>query len=437
MTDTIVAQSGGLSPDTIIALSSGRPPAAIAVLRISGPDAFAAAAALAGTLPAPRQAALRALRDADGALLDRALVLAFSGPRSATGEDLVELHCHGGRAVTAAVEAALLAQPGMRAAEPGEFTRRALANGRIDLAQAEGLADLLEAETEDQRRAALAASEGRVSQAVRGWLATMTDLAARVEATIDYAEEGDLGSEELLFAGVRADAARLRDEILTVLAAPPVERVRDGIRVVIGGPPNAGKSTLLNLLAQREAAIVSPHAGTTRDRVEVAVQRYGIAYLLIDTAGLTDALDPVERIGVSRAMDAITTADLPLWLGDDAPPRGDALWVHTRADLPARAEVPPGRTLATRHDDAASVEHLWREIDRQARALLPLATDLPFRASQRHACAEAANDLRLVDDQVLAAEQLRRGATSLGSILGISVTEAMLDALFTRFCLGK
>ena len=240
--------------NTIVALSSGRPPAAIAVVRVSGPGAFVAVTALAGQLPPARRASLRALRDGGGALLDRALVLIFPGPGSATGEDLVELHCHGGRAVTAAVIAALTACTDVREAEPGEFTRRALVNGRIDLAQAEGLADLLEAETQAQRRAALAASEGRVSSAVRGWMATLADLSARVEATLDHAEEGDVGEEAALIAGVHADARTLRDAMLAALAAPPVERVREGVRVVIGGPPNAGKSTLLNLLSGREAA---------------------------------------------------------------------------------------------------------------------------------------------------------------------------------------
>ena len=217
--------------DTIVALSSGRPPAAIAVLRVSGPAAFAAATALAGALPRPRLASLRPLRDGAGALLDRALVLVFPGPHSATGEDLVELHCHGGVAVTVAVQTALFAL-GVRLAEPGEFTRRALLNGRLDLAQAEGLADLLEAETEDQRRAALAASEGLVSRAVRGWMSRLADLSARVEAVLDFAEEDDVGIEALTIGGVRADAVSLRREIDTVLARPPVERMRDGVRVV-------------------------------------------------------------------------------------------------------------------------------------------------------------------------------------------------------------
>lgn len=423
--------------DTIVALSSGRPPAAIAVLRVSGPAAMAAAGCLAGRLPLPRRTGLRALRDGEGALLDRALVLVFPGPGSATGEDLVELHCHGGRAVVSAVERALLACPGVRLAEPGEFTRRALANGRIDLAEAEGLADLLEAETEAQRRAALAASEGQVSRAVRGWLDRVLAIAARVEAMLDFAEEGDVGAEAELLRGARDEAAALRDEIEQVLARPPVERLRDGVRVVIGGPPNGGKSTLLNLLAARDAAIVSPQSGTTRDRVEVPVQREGASYLLTDTAGLNDAADPVERIGVARATEAIAAADLLLWLGDDPPPRADAMWVHARADLPGRERMPAGRQVAVRQDWPASIEALWAVIADRSGRLLPSSDDLPLKRRQRDACASAAAALTLDADPLIAAEQLRLAGKALGAVLGRDATEGMFDALFSRFCLGK
>lgn len=425
--------------DTIVALSSGRPPAAIAVLRVSGPKALVVAEALSGTgkLPSPRQASLRPLRDRTGALLDRALVIAFPGPNSATGEDLVEIHCHGGRAVVAAVTAAMMETGNAREAEPGEFTRRALANGRIDLAQAEGLADLLEAETEGQRRAALLASEGRISSAIHGWLATIADLSARVEATLDYAEEGDVGIEAALIASVRDDAAALRQTLLSVLAAPPVERLRDGIRVVIGGPPNSGKSTLLNLLSERDAAIVSPHAGTTRDRIEAPVRRGDLAYLLIDTAGLADATDPVERIGVGRAEEAIAAADLLLWLAETPPPRDDALWIHARSDLPGRAELPAPRDISISQFDAASIDALWASIDARTRALLPSPDDLPLKARQRAVCANVAQELELERDSLIAAEQLRTAARSLGTVLGVDATEATLEALFSRFCLGK
>lgn len=423
--------------NTIVALSSGRPPAAIAVLRVSGPDAFAAVEALAGALPAPRRASLRALRDDAGALLDRALVLVFPGPASATGEDLVELHCHGGRAIVTAIEAALIASAEVRRAEPGEFTRRALTNGRIDLAQAEGLADLLEAETEGQRRAALAASEGKLSEVIHGWLARLAMLSAQVEATLDHAEEGDVEAEAILLDRTRAEAVALQQEIEHTLAAPPVERLRDGIRVVIGGPPNSGKSTLLNLMADRQAAIVSPNAGTTRDRIEAPVVRAGIAYLLSDTAGLTDAIDPVERIGVARAEEAIAAADILLWLGDDAPPREDALWLHSRADSAGREALPYGRLLALSELDPVSIEETWRAVERRAVTLLPTSRDLPLKEAQRRACAAAAGELSLSEDPLIAGEQLRLATRSLAAILGIDATEAMLTALFSRFCLGK
>ncbi len=398
---------------------------------------MAAAGRLAGRLPAPRCAGLRTLRDEEGAVLDRALVLVFPGPASATGEDLIELQCHGGRAVVDAVERALLGIAGVRRAEPGEFTRRALLNGRIDLTEAEGLADLLEAETEGQRRAALMASEGQVGRAIRGWLDRVLAIAARVEASLDFAEEDDVAAEADLMRRARDEAAVLRTEIERVLVAPPVERVRDGVRVVIAGPPNSGKSTLLNLMTAREAAIVSPYSGTTRDRVEAPVQRDGVAYLLTDTAGLTDALDPVERIGVLRAAEAMASAELVLWLGDDAPPRHDAIWVHARADVAGREALSIGRHMSIRQDRPETVEGLWSVLVERAAALLPAADMLPLKRRQREACALAAAQLALDRDPLIAAEQLRTAAKALGSVLGIDATEATLDALFSRFCLGK
>lgn len=422
---------------TIVALSTGPGPAAIAVVRLSGPVAFAAATALVGPLPAPRRASLRLARDADGGLLDRMLVIAFPAGSSATGEELVELHCHGGRATVDAVIRAVLRHGHVRRAEPGEFTRQALSNGRIDLAQAEGLADLLAAETEGQRRVALIASEGRVSQQIRQWLAGIAALSAQVEAILDFGDEDDVMREEALVARTVADAAALRGEMMTVLDAPAVERVRDGLRVVIAGPPNAGKSTLLNLLSQSDAAIVSSIAGTTRDRIETPVQRGGIAYRLIDTAGLTRSDDPIEQIGVERAEAAIAGADVLLWLGDDPPPREDALWIHAQADRPDRAEMPEGRSIATRHDRAQTIDKLWDAIGGRARKLVPHASDLPLAMRQRDSCSDAAGQLALSDDPVLAGEQLRLASQALGGVIGVNATDQMLDTLFTRFCLGK
>jgi tRNA modification GTPase len=423
---------------TIFAVSSGRPPAGIAVIRISGPQATAAATALAGRLPSPRQASLRGLRDADGALLDRALVIVFSAPTTATGEDVVELHCHGGRAVTQAIEVALGRQPGCRPAEPGEFTRRALLNGRIDLAEAEGLADLLEAETEAQRVAALAAAEGRISRQIGDWLMEVAQLSARIEAELDHADEDDVAADDGNIPMIRAEARTLGQAIGAVAAAPAVERLHDGIRVVIGGPPNAGKSTLLNLLAEREAAIVSPIAGTTRDKIEAGVRRRGIAYNMVDTAGLTDTDDVVEAIGVERATSAIGGADILVWLADEPPPRDDGLWVHARADVAGRETLPAGRMTAIRQDRPETVERLWELIEDRAETLLPRADALPLRERHRSCCRLAATALvTMPADPLLVGEHLREARKNLAAVIGVDATELMLDTLFSRFCLGK
>ncbi|WP_230481609.1 tRNA uridine-5-carboxymethylaminomethyl(34) synthesis GTPase MnmE [Sphingomonas sp. Leaf21] len=426
--------------DTIFAVSSGQPPAAIAVIRVSGPGAFAAVERLAGRLPEPRRAGLRALRDGEGALLDSALVLCFPGPATATGEDLAELHCHGGRAVVAAVEAALAMYPAVRRAEPGEFTRRALLNGRIDLAEAEGLADLLEAQTERQRRAAIAAVEGRVSQQVRGWMDRLATLSAMVEAMLDFAEEDDVPLDGAALAPVteamRTLAATMRDAV----DRPPVDRLHDGIRVVLAGPPNSGKSTLLNLLVERDAAIVSPIAGTTRDRIEASVLRGGLAYVLTDTAGLAeDTDDVIEAIGVARAQEAMRQADILLWMADTPPPRADAIWLHSRADLPGREQLPEGRRLAVCRDDASSIAALWDVIAATAAGLLPLEDSIGFKRHQQAQCRRAADALGRAhsDDILLIAEELRIARQALAELLGVSATETMLDALFGRFCLGK
>ncbi len=422
---------------TIFALSSGAAPAGIGVIRVSGPNAMTAVAALAGPLPPPREARVRALRDTGGALLDRALVLVFPGPATATGEDLVELHCHGGRAVIAAVLRALGEQPGLRPAVGGEFTRRALANGRIDLAEAAGLADLLSADTERQRVAALAAAEGVVSQRVRGWLDRLAMLSAMVEAQLDFADEDDVDDDAAAMAAVVEGQRALATELAAVLANPPVERLRDGISVVLAGPPNAGKSTLINLLSQRELAIVSPIAGTTRDRIEATVVRDGLVYVLTDTAGLTESDDPVEQIGVTRAENAMVAADVLLWLGDTPPPRDDAIWLHARADVPGRVAAEETQA-AVSQDDAASIEAVWRLIAARGEAMVPRGDVLAFCESERAACRDALDAIRQPDgDPLVIAEQLRLARRALATILGIDATETMLDALFGRFCIGK
>jgi len=429
--------------DTIFALSSGALPAGIAVIRISGPEAFAAVARLAGGVPPARRASLRTLRR-DGEALDRALVLVFPGPATATGEDLAELHLHGGRAVVRAVEAALAAIPGLRGAEPGEFTRRALINGRIDLTEAEGLGDLLAAETEMQRRTALRTAEGGVRARIDDWAARAVRLSALVEAMLDHADEDDVAGEGDVLATVQRDAAALAAEIEAVTAQPPVERIRDGIRIVLAGQPNAGKSTLLNALAGREAAIVSPLAGTTRDRIEVPVMRDGIAYLLTDTAGLHAApADIVEEIGIARARSAIESADLVLWL-DDAPLPVELadvphLLIHARADAPGREAVATDR-LCVSAETGQGVEALWNAIAELSAALLPPLDSVALNIRQRALAEQAAIALRAAAAQhelLLAAEELRAALRAFHRITGAADVEAMLDALFGRFCIGK
>lgn len=424
--------------DTIFAVSSGAPPAAIAVLRISGPAAFAAGAALAGPMPKARNAALRVLRDSAGSVLDRALVLAFPGPNSATGEDIVELHVHGGRAVIRAIEAALADQPGLRAAEPGEFTRRALLSGRIDLTEAEGLGDLLSAETETQRRAAVMLADGSLRRLAEGWTARVVSLAAAVEAAIDFSDEDDVPPAHI--AAIAAGARDVAGEMTAMLATPPVERLRDGLRVVIAGPPNSGKSTLLNAMAGREAAIVSPISGTTRDRIEVPIARDGVAYVFTDTAGLADASDdPIERIGIERAGEAISGADILLWLGDDAAPDG-AIWVYPRADLAERAGAGDDRDVAISAKNGTGLAALWSMIAARAATLLPPADAVALNQRQRQLIDESRTWLIRVaeeTDTLLVAEQLRVAMRSLHQLTGRSDVEAMLDALFSRFCIGK
>jgi tRNA modification GTPase len=306
--------------ETIYALSSGRPPVAIAVIRISGPRAGAALQALTGKLPSPRQAAFARVRDpASSALIDEALALWFPGPRSETGEDIAELQLHGGRAVIAAVLAALSRVEGLRPAEAGEFTRRAFENGKLDLTAVEGLADLVAAETEGQRRQALRQLQGALRVPAEAWREKLIKALALVEARIDFSDEADV--PENLLAPALAMAGSLADEIAGALAdGQRGERLREGLVVAIAGPPNAGKSTLLNRLAKREAAIVSPYAGTTRDVIEVHLDLGGWPVTLLDTAGIRETEDPVELEGVKRARARAETADLVLWMVEAGSP---------------------------------------------------------------------------------------------------------------------
>jgi len=304
------------SPDqTIFALSSGRAPSAIAIIRVSGPQTRLAVERLCGKLPAPRLAQFTTLRDLEGSALDESVTLWFPAPHSATGEDVAEFHVHGGRAVIAAMFDALSAIDGLRPAEPGEFTRRAFENGKLDLTEAEGLDDLIHADTDRQRRQALRHLKGLLGAKAESWRQQIIEASALIEAGIDFSDEGDV-SAELVAPALRKIAA-LKSEIEETLAASAQsERLREGLTVAIAGPPNAGKSTLLNRLARREAAIVSPHAGTTRDVIEVHLDLDGYPVTLIDTAGVRDTHDPVEQEGVRRARDRARTSDLVLWLVD-------------------------------------------------------------------------------------------------------------------------
>ena len=422
--------------DTIFALSSGRPPAAVAIIRTSGPDAFAAAEALAGRLPLAREVLLRTLRDpASGDVIDRALVVRFVAPHSATGEDIVEYQCHGGRAVVDRLLSALSARPGLRLAEPGEFTRRALRNGRIDLTEAEALADLVEAETELQRRAAIA--RGGMHARIEEWRQRLVELSARAEAAIDYVGDED---ETAADAEALADAARrLAGEWDEWLARPRVEPLRDGVRVVVAGPVNAGKSSLINAMSESERVIVTAIPGTTRDVVEVPVAIGGLPVVLVDTAGLRDSADPVEQIGVARAGDEVAGADVLLWLGEpgEAPDHPRLLLVHARADLAGRGTAPLG-SLAVSAVSGAGLEQLLNQIGRLATEVLPEPGRVALNRRQAAELMSAHDDLcHASNDLVLLAEALRQASHAFDRLTGRSGIDDMLDALFARFCLGK
>src|SRR5437588_2263011 len=348
---------------TIFALSSGRPPAAIAVVRVSGPQARAALEALC-KLPQPRRAALRRLRDSSGAVLDEALVLWLPGPNTETGEDMAELHLHGGRAVVAAVLHALGRLPGLRAAEAGEFTRRAFANGRLDLTAVEGLADLVFAETEAQRAQAMRQYQGLLGERAESWRQRLIGALALIEAQIDFSDEADV-PEDLIGPALHAARELLEEIEETLCDAHRGERLREGVVVAIAGPPNAGKSSLLNRLARREAAIVSPYAGTTRDVIEVHLDLGGYPVTLLDTAGVRESEDPVEREGVRRARARAEAADLVLWVQDAVEASGKnknevkKQWiVHNKIDLDLKQPADSARSFEVSALTGAGVDRL-------------------------------------------------------------------------------
>lgn len=394
---------------------------------------------LAGRLPDARVASLAALRDpGTGELLDRALVLTFPGPASATGENLVEYQCHGGRAIIDRLLAVIVAQPGCRAAEPGEFTRRALGNGRIDLTEAEGLADLLEAETESQRRAALLMAEGGLSAQVETWRHRLVQLSAQAEAAIDYVDDEDETAQDA--AQLAGDAGILAGEIAAWLERPRAERLKDGIRVVLAGPPNAGKSSLINALVGFDRAIVTDIAGTTRDSIDVPVSVGGIPFVLVDTAGLRDTTDVIEKAGIDRSRSEVRNADIILWMGDPAASPDDprVLRIHPQCDRPDRRVVPMG-SLGVSATEGTNLSQLWELLVTKARALLPAEGEIALNRRQAAALTDVVRALESASssDIVVTAHALRASADSLGRLTGRIGVEDMLDELFGRFCLGK
>jgi tRNA modification GTPase len=423
--------------NTIFALSSGPPPAAISVVRISGDGAGVALSALAGALPRPRQASLRRLRNANGDMLDQALVLWFPGPATATGEDLAELHLHGGRAVVAAVERALAAMPDLRRAGPGEFTRRAFANGRIDLAEAEGLADLLSAETEVQRRQAVALASGALSATIASLRDDVLRASAAIEAVLDFGDEDDVGD---LPPDLHERLTALSDALAALLSAPKAEPLREGFRVVLAGPPNAGKSSLFNRLVEDEAAIIAPIAGTTRDVLTRPIALAGIPFLFADTAGLReDTQDSIEAIGIERAHSELERADLVLWLGPEGKGTGSQLWeIESFADQNVTTKVAPRHRVSARSGEG--LQNLREDLIVAATAMMPKPGVIALNQRQQALLQEARDTIDLAAesrDVLIVAEELRVARSAFDRLLGRAATEDMLDALFARFCIGK
>lgn len=423
--------------DTIFALSSGAPPAAIGVVRVIGPKARDALLDLAGRVPAPRRAALSRLRDRQGAVIDEALVLWLPGPGTETGEDTAELQCHGGRAVIAAVETALAALPGLRRAKPGEFTRRAFLNGKIDLAEAEGLADLLEAETELQRLSAMAMAGGAFSRDVEQWRAELLALSASIEAVLDFADEDDVATLASDFT-IKIEA--LAKAIKVWLDRPRAELLKEGFRVVVAGPPNAGKSTLFNVLVEAEAAIATPIAGTTRDVLTRPVAIAGVPFLFADTAGLHDAVDDVvEAIGIERALEALDRADLVLWLGPEGTGPPGAWEIAGQVDKEGYlAKASPRHRISARTGEG--IDGLRADLVETASNALPRPGEAALNERQHELLSEARTALAQAaehSDPLLIAEALRLARVSFDSLLGRTATEDMLDTLFGRFCIGK
>lgn len=427
--------------DTIYALATARGRSGLAVVRVSGPAACAAGLALCSTLPAARVAGLRRLVWR-GELLDEALVVLFAEGASFTGEAVLELHCHGGPAVVGAVLRALAEQPGLRLAEPGEFTRRALENGVLDLAQVEGLADLIDAETEAQRRQAVRVLSGSVGKKVDGWRRDLIRAGALLEATIDFADEDvpvDVAPEVLaLIDRLMADLGR---EAAGVAAA---ERIRDGFEVAIVGAPNAGKSTLLNQLAGREAAITSEIAGTTRDVIEVRMEIAGLPVTFLDTAGLRDTEDRLERAGIDRALARAQAADLRLFLTDGSvvpglQPLDDDLVVTGKSDTISGISglAVSGKTGAGVPELMARIGEILGERVGSAGALVRERHRVAVTTAIAALAESRAEVLRLDSRVELAAEHLRQAVRALDALVGRVDVDDLLGEIFASFCIGK
>lgn len=402
--------------------------------------------ALAGQLPPPRTAHLAALRDGESAIIDQGLVLWFPAPGSATGEDVAEFHVHGGRAVVAAMFAALLRVEGLRPAEPGEFTRRAFENGKLDLTEAEGIDDLIHADTDRQRRQALRHLQGLLGHRAEDWRRQVIEAAALVEAGIDFSDEGDVPDD--LAAPARARIEALRDDIAAALAASArSERLRDGLTVAIAGPPNAGKSTLLNALARREAAIVSPYAGTTRDVIEVQFDLDGYPVTLLDTAGMRETADPVEQEGVRRARARAAEADLVLWVCEpqdrtlpQEPDWQASVWViRNKIDLDGTT-LEKGEAFAISAARGDGMTDLLAAVARFASDYFGGDNALISRTRHRVLLEEAGTALGQALAELepeLVAEHLRVAAQCLGRITARIDVEDVLDVIFRDFCIGK
>jgi len=428
--------------DTIVALSSGSVPSGVAVIRLSGPHSGPTLEAMLGALPEPRRLRLVPIR-LGGELFDRGLVAWFPAPHSFTGEDCAELQVHGSPAVVRGLLRALAARQGIRLAEAGEFTRRAFENGKLDLPEVEGLGDLIEAETEGQRKQAIARLSGRLSAQIEGWRERLLDGRAEIEAQLDFSDEGDVGDLPEHFAG---SLKTLLEELQAAIETVGRGRiVREGLRVALAGPPNAGKSSLLNALARSDVAIVTDEPGTTRDVREVAIDLGGQLVILVDMAGLRDTESKAEAEGVRRARAEIAQADLVLWLrapdvADVAPQAtGAPVWrVATKSDLSA-PDGPVDVAVSTR--TGAGLGDLLQKLSNFAAAttageppLLSRERDLAALKAAHAAIQEA---IERLDDPEIAAESLRRATNALERLLGRIDAESVLDRLFSAFCIGK